>query len=44
MTRTPPPSLHRTDLAEIVRMALAGWSPAPLAGLEALLDRMEAGR
>lgn len=44
---TPTPSLpHRpdTDLAELVRMALSGWTPAPLAGLEALIDRMEARR
>jgi len=45
MTRSPSlPPLPDTDLAELIRMALSGWSPAPLAGLEALLDRVEARR
>lgn len=43
----PPrvPLTAAADMADLVRLALTGWMPTSAgAGLEALFDRMEAGR
>ncbi len=46
MTQSFPhhPPLPRAELLDLIQMALSGWFPAPVAGIEALMDRVEAGR
>ncbi|MCZ8081062.1 MAG: hypothetical protein O9289_07465 [Rhodobacteraceae bacterium] len=41
----PLPLPPATETADLFRLALTGWTPASAGtGLEALFDRMEAGR
>ena len=49
LQKLPLSALHplppATEMADLFRLALSGWTPASAGtGLEALFDRMEAGR
>jgi hypothetical protein len=41
---TPLPLPPAAETADLFRLALTGWTPSAGTGLEALFDRMEAGR
>ena len=45
LVSVPLPLPPAAETADLFRLALSGWSPASAGtGLEALFDRMEAGR
>jgi hypothetical protein len=45
LVSTPHPLPPAAEAADLFRLALSGWTPASAGtGLEALFDRMEAGR